>query len=552
MKKNNIACLMTLLLPGILWLASCYDDKSSFATNPIPEVRISVNDVDQENTIRVGYQTPVDIVPSITQEGSDGSNLRYEWAVTEEPKTTNAVFEIIGTEKEFHGIINRPVAEGAYLLKLTVTDAANDNLQYIYSWRLYVQSEFLDGLLIADTEDGVTTDLTLINNSQITNQYTGEERIFRHIIETAGGTAYDGLLTSLTYEVMGNPKTASSLGSRYTNQVWAISSAGESVRFDCKDYSINGAWESDDLFMYRPAGFQVRSYFRSSQNFIAYANNGFYVINNTNANKFPAPNSVLEGCEINNNVYAANSSSVINDNHLVWLNDSTGTSAFRSLSGNISFPDGFICGEYVSGPEFDPNDMGDQTAIAAAILPDASLAVFLLKDNSSGEYAVYTLSPHVAESDDTPEQPAAARNKYSVPPEGKALLDKAVSVFFGHAYNVLYVATDAAVYAFTYGIGGVRVSDTPQFTPGSGEEITKAKLYQQGQYTNLIDFVEEGYITENKFNNKALVIVTQSAESGGKVSLVPMRQPGAGTLDASKALVYDGFGEILDVTATGY
>ena len=59
-------------------------------------------------------------------------------------------------------------------------------------------------------------------------------------------------------------------------------------------------------------------------------------------------------------------------------------------------------------------------------------------------------------------------------------------------------------------------------------------------------------IAPNAWNNKALIIVTQSAEFNGKVSIVPMKQAGAGTLDISKALIYDGFGKILDVTTTGY
>ena len=137
----------------------------------------------------------------------------------------------------------------------------------------------------------------------------------------------------------------------------------------------------------------------------------------------------------------------------------------------------------------------------------------------------------------SPEQPAAAKNKYIIPTTGKTLLDKAVSIFFGHTNNVLYVVTDAAIYSFTYGMGNeVSVSTTSQFTPSNGEKITKAKLYQQGQYTNQIN----------------VMTVTQSAEFNGKVSIVPMKQAGAGTLDISKALIYDGFGKILDVTTTGY
>ena len=387
MKKNNITQLIILLLPNILWFTSCYEDKSSFVTTLIPEVQISINDKNQENSIYVGYQSPVDIVPSITQDGFDSSNLRYEWAVTEEPSTTNPVYEIIGTEKDFHGIINRPISNGAYTLKLIVTDVANDNLQYFYSWKLYVQSSFLDGLLVADSENGTTTDFTLINNSQITNRYTKEERIFRHILETANGTTYDGLLTSLTYEIMGNAVTVSS----HLNQIWAISSTGKSVRFNCEDYSINGTWEDEKLFLYCPTDFQVRSYIRSSQLFIAYTNNGLYSFLNTAGNKFSMPNSVFNGFEINNNVYAANSSYEISDNHLVWLDKSKG--AFYSLNGT-SYN---TCTPYISNPEFDPNDMGSQTAIAATSSQDGSLTTFLLKDDNSGDYAIYTLSQYKAE-----------------------------------------------------------------------------------------------------------------------------------------------------------
>ena len=274
------------------------------------------------------------------------------------------------------------------------------------------------------------------------------------------------------------------------------------------------------------------------------------------------PNSVFNGFEINNNVYAANSSFSIGDNHLVWLDKPKG--AFYSLNGT-SYN---TCTPYISNPDFDPNDMGSQTAIAATSSQDGSLTTFLLKDDNSGDYAIYTLSQYKAEEGyyedpdnwdgwvvTSPEQPAAAKNKYIIPAAGKNLLDKAVSIFFGHTNNVLYVVTDAAIYSFTYGMGNeVSVSTTSQFSPSNGEKITKAKLYQQGQYTNQLNVMTGNppAITPNAWNNKALIIVTQSTEFDGKVSIVPMKQAGAGTLDVSQALVYDGFGKILDVTTTGY
>lgn len=42
-----------------------------------------------------------------------------------------------------------------------------------------------------------------------------------------------------------------------------------------------------------PTDFQVKSYIRSSQLFIAYTNNGLYSFLNVAGNKFSMPNSVL-------------------------------------------------------------------------------------------------------------------------------------------------------------------------------------------------------------------------------------------------------------------
>ena len=48
------------------------------------------------------------------------------------------------------------------------------------------------------------------------------------------------------------------------------------------------------------------------------------------------------------------------------------------------------------------------------------------------------------------------------------------------------------------------------------------------------------------------VIALNARWGEGKVYVVPMTQIGTGNLDISKALIYDGFGKILDVTTIGY
>ena len=91
-----------------------------------------------------------------------------------------------------------------YLLKLTVKDTEND-LEYLFWWDLYIQSAFLDGLVISDTKDGATSDLTLVLNQKLTTNYAGkEEKIFRNILASgSSAAAYPGLLRSLTPMLFG-------------------------------------------------------------------------------------------------------------------------------------------------------------------------------------------------------------------------------------------------------------------------------------------------------------------------------------------------------------
>ena len=77
--------------------------------------------------------------------------------------------------------------------------------------------------------------------------------------------------------------------------------------------------EDEKIFLYCPTDFQVKILYSFFTTFIAYTNNGLYSFLNVAGNKFSMPNSVFNGFEINNNVYAANSSFSIGDNHLVWL-----------------------------------------------------------------------------------------------------------------------------------------------------------------------------------------------------------------------------------------
>lgn len=552
--KIFIHCIVIVFFSS-LYLTSCYDDKSTLATNLIDEVLIDTTGIRQEQFI--GYQELLTIDPAITVGSTDGeSRLQYEWSLAYFSQT-NSEFEVISTDRSLSEVISRPISSAPYTLKLTVTDTANDNLQYLCLWKVYVQSSFLDGLLISDTKDGVSSDLTLILNNRLTVNYNKEEKVYRQILEKANGTPYNKLMTTLTYEKFGNAMIAGS----GVNQVWAITSDGDCIRFETEDFSINGTSDDESIITYKPAGLEFTSLFRAYQMFFAYTTAGMYSFMNVSVNTFGWYDAVMTGYRPDNGVIASTSSSSVYYNHTVWLDQLKG--AFYSYSGSASF--GASVSQYQSNMVFDPNAMVNQTAVAAGIKEDGSIATFLLKEKSSGSYAIYTLGQYreaegVYDDDwnwteTSPASPASARNKYMIPGEGKALLDNAVSVFFAQRENVLYVVTESGIYTILFGSGDTAVvATTAKYTPATGEIITSAKLYQQGHQTNdnATTTAIPPMVSPLEWNNKAVIFTTRKGDNEGKVYVMPISQTGIGTLDPSNALVYNGFGRILDVITIGY
>ena len=498
-------------------------------------------------------------------EGTNTNALTYEWALTETPVTSsssyNFEYEIISTDPQLNYIVERPVSTSPYTLLLTITDTVHDNLQYTKYWKIYVQSTFLDGLLISDTQNGTTSDLTLINNQAFTVNYNKDEQIFRKILTSLNGQPFNGLMQTLVYEVMGYGSSIQ------TNQVWTILGDATLARFNCLDYTQNGQFEDQSLIIDKPNGLQVLSAFQSHSNFYINTSNNLYTLASSTVNRFSGPAGALSSYKVNNNVIAyspntghvSNSLSGADQQHLTFYDKER--ASFITCNGSGQF---MQVKSFDANNNFDPNKLPNQTAISAVVFEDMSQIVFLMKDDTNGTYSIYTFSRYIGEEGHydgdnwivtSPSQPASARNKYTIPSEGTALLDKAISIFFSNRNLLLYVTTTDGIYTINYGAGSTAtVSTTAKYTPQSGEIITKAKMYQQGLYNYNCNLIvgDNPTVPQTEWNNKAIIVTTQSSEYEGKVHIIPITQVASGTLDPSKAKTYDGFGKILDVTTTGY
>lgn len=555
MKKILTCIVLAFAASG---LAGCYEDKSTYATDQIPDIVLT----DTETTaIYTGYLEQIDFAPELAQGGKvleDNDNYTYTWELNEVPDENQ--FQTISTERELHVTVPNGISTTPYLLKLTVKDTEND-LEYLFWWDLYIQSAFLDGLVISDTKDGATSDLTLVLNQKLTTNYAGkEEKIFRNILASgSSAAAYPGLLRSLTPMLFGyiysNPK----------HYLWATDQNGELVRFNCEDYSVASG---GDVLLYASEGQKFYKLFGTGNShacqtlMVAMSNAGNYCIQCVSTEVFSWPNTAMNASSMKNGICASRSYSANNECVAAWLDEKTN----KLIVADPYFAGYLIYHTITGSGAYDADNLGDQQVIAAGMTYTENIPALLLKDNA-GTYAIYTITPHQAEEGyytdpdnwegwvvTSPEIPYGPRARIEIPAEGKALLDQATGTAFCTMQAILYVATADGIYAIDFASGKAVVSDV-KFTPDAGEKITSVKLYQQGQYqysSNMCGDGENQYRELLDWTNYAVIVTTQKSDTEGCVYVVPMTQIGTGNLDKAQALKYDGFGKILDVTTTGY
>ena len=545
MKKNTLIIgLFTAFA-----LSSCYEDKSTLPENPIDGVELNITE--EEKVIRIGYKEPLDIVPNITKNGkADDSGLTYEWAINIYPGWSKCEYEILETTKELHTVLNNEISNDSYYLRLLVTDTKHDNLQYSFLYQVFVQPSMLDGLLIADTKDGQTTDLNLVMNNKLTASYDKEEKIFRNIL---AGKEYPGLI-----------KTMSPITSGYypgVNMMSVIDVEGKAGIYNTETFDLS---DMNGIFpAYQPA--RVDGIVRMGQFNCALTDMGFYAVQyvNFSTSYFGWVNATMSQYPIDNAVYAHTSLTGVGNNDVFALG-----------AWFCNEEDAFISADMMSYPApattvfNNPNkyDLSNKRAVCGGMSVDEVTPVFLLKDEATGEYTIYVLERAKSATgyydenwnfiETVPAQDSYIKAAHVIPAAGKTLLDKAVATSFASMEAILYVATEDGVYTINFAGATPTVNSTSQFTAG-GEKITGMHLYQQGaeitEYSSMgyPGYPEYGGWMPVELTDRAVVVTTQKGDEG-VVYVVPMIRFGTGDLDPSNALRYDGFGRILAVSATCY
>ena len=156
--KKYIYLLMFALVSGF-W--GCYDDKSTYDTGTLPDVKIDVENISKN--INVSYLGNLKLDVPVSKDGvANHADLGYEWQIEYETGVT----EVLSNERVLDVTATMAIRANAYPLLLTVTDSAT-NLRYYALFKVVVGSEFRDGLVVAHSRDGQTSDLTLIMDEHL-------------------------------------------------------------------------------------------------------------------------------------------------------------------------------------------------------------------------------------------------------------------------------------------------------------------------------------------------------------------------------------------------
>lgn len=304
---------MSVSLCTALLLAGCIKDRSSLPnSDPKDNIEIALkveNVEDPDNGLNIESKEHLILTPEVKAE--QGVNLEYKWTLTKTSDNTILEDEIISKDKNLDYVVDRPESSEPYQLTFTVINKDKSDLELSHTWPLYVHGFVASGIVVADTKDDKTTDLSYLKSPVITRAYTGEAKTKMHLL---GDKAPEMLVSSMNYGIEGN------ILFKYVNHLWITSQDGKFFRYDLKTFAPMADSTDGKLFLYTPDGdFKVFGSRGAGQLYTAFTSAGIYAFRpKQNVNSFSVPIAETLSKPSNNLI-------VGNPNNLGETKDVTGT-----------------------------------------------------------------------------------------------------------------------------------------------------------------------------------------------------------------------------------
>jgi hypothetical protein len=320
--------------------------------------------------------------------------------------------------------------------------------------------------------------------------------------------------------------------------VTAFTADNQMVQFNTLDFTMT---DMDELFIYRPPMMPTYSIGKSNQDILLLTGDGIIVSQYVSLSKFSGIIDVpLAITTVNNKMITFDPRHNEGLPSGVWYDKGQGK-FYWHYSKTFSMIYAPYSDDQSGGGGFNPGNYTGRSAIAGGVNIGNETMVMLMKEDATSNYEICVFSK------DT--DPPGAKALITIPTAGKTLLDGALGYEFDRTSQVLYVVRNEGIYAITYGANPANVPAGAKFSAPAGETMVLAKVFEEGNYVS-----GDPYFSPLPLHHTSLIVATSTSggAAGGKVYILPMVNPGTGNLDVANAIVYDGFGQILDVINLGY
>lgn len=504
MNVNRIYSLFLGIAVSAAFMMACsYNDKTTYAGTPTPDIIIDTTGIPATHVI--SRDDTLVIRPSVSREGTPHSLFEFEWRLTLDPGTDFKKAKVIGKEECLNYVVTEFPDASYYSLWYRVTDKTTGLMESVI-WQVQVEASSGQGLVVAYTQDGKSTDFGIVQDSLFTGSYfeKGTENIkptsYRlGVYSRQNGKTFDGVVRWMfaqprylkgreTYMLHGASK----------NNVFRINTIDYSVLLEGKDCFYDPFVEIDVDF-YMLMGYdavlsnQGRLYGLPTEAFF-----------DTELKKF--------GIDLPGDYHA---NSMVSDySYFAWFEEDKGIfyvadSYIRTYSTQ---PEQFVQALDDAGQPigFDLENMKGYRTLAAG--QGKNEHCFILE--KEGKVGLFTLNK-------TYSPPFHARRHLDI--SDAPGIQNAVSFAFSSTQDIIYYVTDNVVWAIVF----------------SGTKPVYKEVYTPGESVGFIAMLKKTGKKAVPFNEKCLLVVTDGSDS--KIYALKLAGINTGEIE-DDVPVFEGFG----------
>ena len=501
---------------------SCFEDESSLSIRNLNPIRIE--NISLDGTYAVYMGDTLDIEPLVFCEGVPDADLSFEWQLS----GNTIVPTILDSTMYMSAQIVAPPASNPYLLKFTITDNTT-GIARIEQFNVSVQSPYGSGLIVVDTKDGMTSDLSLIRSREFTSEIPSDndqKRIFRHVWSQNNGAPLDGLVLDLITNSYG------------TNRSMTILTTEHIYRAEYTDY-VKMPEEQDGNMFLVPLSHIGNGY-----------THGLFSEEESRGDELMSANGLLtmRSQQQGNRTYGYTLYPVgilDYDVTMMYNPEWCPVYCYDDLGKQMLFYRGGVlqkADEQLSDSEFDINNLSDYEPFLMDEM--AAGIVLLTKQKSTGAYVGLVMNA----LEDIGQNYAKSVFDFSSAMD----IDQAQFFDVNAAEDVIYYANESKVYAAP--IANMSAEVQWEVQVGSGDKITGIKVYdfETGGSCLYQGTTAGGDPTDSSqpSSRRMMMIFTYNeAAQEGKITCVPITNLGRGSLEQNRAyhVILPGFNKITGV-----